>query len=236
MHTPYADKLPEWNEFPISSDWQTKEERDMSISAYNLTVACSVTSFSGFEAEEFNLNLLKRNAGGTSYFGVSMNEGRVSGSINAEVEERLQQIWTNAGRRLPVVGTFDLSHFLAEAKKSSWFDLAGPRQDLIARYGESYVLSMLLDFADLCMLLTSNADSKNEAPLRLVLSTTLPVVRIIPLSLDIDNLGISSACPHTFVASCNFVLEQTSGTQVLERLSHLCHPPLRREERHPVFQ
>lgn len=178
--------LPVWTELPISSDWQTTDERERSIRAYNLVVSCCVTSFSGFEAEEFNLNLLKRNAGGTSYFGVSMHDDRVSGPINSDVETRIQQLWTNLGRHLKWVASFDISSCLQKAKDATWFDLAGPSQDLIARYGESHVLALLLDFSDVSLSLIAPSDDGDKGTLRVVLSTILPLVSTYSASGDLD--------------------------------------------------
>ena len=188
--------LPGWTELPISSDWQTTDERERSISAYNLVVSCCVTSFSGFEVEEFNLNLLKRNAGGTSYFGVSMHDDRVSGPINADVETRIQKLWTNLGRHLKWVAAFDISSCLQSAKDTTWFDIAGPRQDLIARYGESHVLALLLDFSDVCLSLITTSDDGDNGTIRVVLSTILPIVSVFAPGGDVlffiaDHLHIS---------------------------------------------
>jgi hypothetical protein len=168
--------LQQWTVLPITSNWQTEDEREMSIRAYNLVVACCVTSFSGHEREEFNLNLLKRNPGGSSYFGISMHEGRVSGPINSDIEMKLQQLWMNLCQHVPFAASLDLSSSLEKAKESTWFDTTGPRQDLVARYGESCVLLLLLDYSDLCVSLAAAADRGNEETFRLALSTALPLV------------------------------------------------------------
>ena len=182
--------LQQWTELPITSDWQTEDEREMSICAYNLVVACCVTSFSGHEREEFNLNLLKRNPGGSSHFGISMHEGRVSGPITSDVEEKLQQLWLNLSQHAPFVASLDLSRSLEKAKEFTWYDTTGPRQDLVARYGESYALLLLLDYSDLCVSLAATADHKNEDTFRLAVSTVLPLVSAHSLLVCVFWLGV----------------------------------------------
>lgn len=171
--------LQQWTTVPVTSDWQTEEEREISIRAYNLVVACCVTNFSGYERDEFHLNLLKRKPGGTSYFGISMHEGRVSGSINEDVAMKVRKLWTMLRRHAPFAASLDLSTALELAKESEWFDTSGPDQNSVARYAENSALMLLLDYCDICVSLAATANHKDEKPFRLALSTVLPLVCLV---------------------------------------------------------
>lgn len=74
----YSD-VRTWKSFPLSSSWQNSFHEKISLRAYNLCVACCVTSFSGWEPCEFNLDQLRSSDADVNFFGVSLEGPCVGG-------------------------------------------------------------------------------------------------------------------------------------------------------------
>ncbi len=70
-----------WKTFPLPNEWQTDFERNLSIKAYNLCVACCVSAFSGWETEEFSVDKLRSRNDDTNFFGVTFANHRVVGEL-----------------------------------------------------------------------------------------------------------------------------------------------------------
>ena len=188
MHDLYASKsslMTEcWRYFPIPSSWQTDDHSIMSRSAYNLCVGCSVSSFSGWEKDEFTLNLMKKGRKET-FFGVHVQGTQVAGYVSNENEARLSTQWKVIEKLVPTLCSLDFDNAAANAKKSEWCkksmeNLESHFKDVsIACYGEDSALNVLLGFAHVALLIAEDEEDeiKSEGLLKNALSVILPVVR-----------------------------------------------------------
>ena len=52
----FADETSSWSSFPLPSSWQSASQRKISKQTYNLCIGCSVSTFSGWEIEEFTMD------------------------------------------------------------------------------------------------------------------------------------------------------------------------------------
>ena len=67
-----------WRAFPLPSSWQTNFHEKLSLRAYNLCVSSCVSSFSGWEPSEFNLDQMMRHSD-INFFGVTIEGPCVAG-------------------------------------------------------------------------------------------------------------------------------------------------------------
>lgn len=175
-----------WRHFPITSGWQTDELSIMSRSAYNLLVSCSVSSFSGWEREEFTLNLLKKNRKNT-FFGVDIAGQRVTGWMSDEATSYLSQLWQKIESLIPTLSALDFDNAAMNVKKSDWYQKAVQHLETefksipIACHGEESALNILFIFAHAALLMAKHEqdDVKTEVLLKYALSILLPTVRDI---------------------------------------------------------
>jgi hypothetical protein len=173
------DESSTFSSFPLPSSWQDEELRLLSTRAHNLCVASSVTNFSGWESEEFNLDLLQRK-GRSNYFGISLNDGRVLGHISVELAKGLSEIWSTASSAVGVE-----IDFAGSLEKASTFLMEDchveplPNNDDVATYGENHTLFVLVDYARLCFekaLTTDATAGERTKSTQLGLSLLLPIV------------------------------------------------------------
>ena len=72
------DETRNWTSFPLPSAWQSASHKVISKQTYNLCIGCSVSTFSGWEIDEFSINRMQkdrrkirsRGGDGQVYFGV----------------------------------------------------------------------------------------------------------------------------------------------------------------------
>jgi hypothetical protein len=173
------DESSTFSSLPLPSSWQDEELRLLSTLAHNLCVASSVTNFSGWESEEFNLDLLQRK-GRSSYFGISLNDGRVLGHISVELAKGIREIWIAASSAVGVE-----MDFAGNLEKASTFLVNDsnveplPNNDDVATYGESHALFVLMDYARLCFeraLATDATAAERTKSTQVGLSLLLPIV------------------------------------------------------------
>ncbi len=172
-----------WRHFPIPSSWQSDEHMIMSRSAYNLCVSCSVSSFSGWEREEFTLNLLRKNRKDT-FFGVNITGKHVAGWLNKDAESYLSEMWKNVEVLIPGLSSLDFDNAAANAKKVDWYIQAVESLDSkfkdvpIATHGEDSALNILFIFAHTALLLALKEQDKGkrDALLKHTISIILPSV------------------------------------------------------------
>jgi len=82
-------KYDTWKSYPLPNDWQTDFEKKLSTKTHNLCVACCVSTFSGWETEEFSVDKLRSRDDDTNLFGVTFANGRVAGEFSVATSERL---------------------------------------------------------------------------------------------------------------------------------------------------
>ncbi|KAI2511093.1 hypothetical protein MHU86_3405 [Fragilaria crotonensis] len=177
--TQFVDE-PTWLSFPFSSSWQDDCTRSLSLRVHNLCVANSVALFSGWEENEFTLDLMKRKRK-NNYFGITLNEGRIVGYLDADSSRRLAEAWLAAAG---VVGTtIDVADSIRKAAIFLHDDnhVARPPIDGedIAIYGEKDALAVFLEYAKRCLLVASATTSKIEQSnmIQIAMSVLLPVTQ-----------------------------------------------------------
>jgi hypothetical protein len=168
---------------PFPHDWQSNSHKAISRLVHNLCASCSVSAFSGWEREEFQLPLLKYRSE-ASFFGVTLSDSRVAGILDDEIEKRLALQWIEIEHICPTM-SFNFSDSLSIFQKSSWYmDTAVKRHNAfkgktIDLFGEKDALRILSSFADLCLSLakiSSTTDEDVDHLLNYSLSIILPMV------------------------------------------------------------
>lgn len=183
-----------WRHFPVPSDWQDDEHVVISRSAYNLCLAGAVSSFSGWEKDEFHLNLMKRNRQKVM-FGINIQGDKVAGLIDHERERQLTNIWLLIEDVIPSLTPIDFEDSMKNTKKTGWYkdalkSLHEFEGDQISSFGEDSGLNILLSFANVALLLANKEEDeiKQNALLKHALSIVLPAVSICCKNLCIiDN-------------------------------------------------
>ena len=115
-----------------------------------------------------------------NYFGITLNEGRIVGYLDADSSRRLAEAWLAAAG---VVGTtIDVADSIRKAAIFLHDDnhVARPPIDGedIAIYGEKDALAVFLEYAKHCLLVASATTSKLEQSnmIQIAMSVLLPVV------------------------------------------------------------
>jgi hypothetical protein len=180
-----TDKLPgiNWTEFPVQASWQEKVHRPLSLSVYNLSIACNVSLFSGWESEEFTLKLLRRRHG-HRHFGIHIHDKRVTGFLPTVLETEVSNQWAKIASMMPYFPKLNFLERVAGVKEKDWYaDEVENRKranasDPIARYAEDDGVALFFAFSSLCLRLAeseSDVDVRNQL-LKISLSILLPVV------------------------------------------------------------
>ena len=88
----YSTSVPveAWRSFPLPSNWQNGFHEAISLRAYNLCVSCCVSSFSGWEPNEFNLDQL-RSSDEVNLFLVSLEGPSSAGKFSDRVSLPLKK-------------------------------------------------------------------------------------------------------------------------------------------------
>jgi hypothetical protein len=176
-------KDQEWNSLPINTTWQAPEYRDISLRVYNLTVACNVSLFSGWEPEEFTFRLLRRRHG-HKHFGVHLRERRVTGYLNSRMEGEIARQWCEVRKLLPAFPDVKFDERVNAIKESEWYktEVEDRKTTLegtnIARYGEDSAEELYLAFSSLCLHLASS--EKKPMTINRLLHTSLSI--LLPVS------------------------------------------------------
>ena len=184
LYSSYSSLLSEsWRYFPIPSKWQSDEHAAMSRSAYNLSIASAVSSFSGWEKDEFTLDLLKRSRKDT-FFGIHLQGKKVAGFLNSNRERHLSNLWNLIETLIPTLTSLDFENGVSNAKKVDWYKKAMEnlennfKDESIATFGEDSALNILFIFAHIALLLAKQEDDdvKEDALIKHALSIVLPPV------------------------------------------------------------
>jgi hypothetical protein len=147
-----------WSSIPFSSSWQNEKHRLLSIRAHNMCVANSVAMFSGWEDSEFNLDLMRRK-GKNTYFGITLNEGRIIGHLNADTAKQLADAWevaeTVLGITIDFAGRLDTAATLLVS--DNHVDPPGGEAADVSIYGEKDALTVLISYAKQCFVIASSS-------------------------------------------------------------------------------
>ena len=170
--------------FPLLSSWQSTEFRTLSICTYNFAVACNVSLFSGWESEEFTMNILKRRHGHSRHFGVHIGDRRLAGCLPKTVEEELNRQWESWAKIHPSFPKLDFADKMKIVKRSEWFQAEIKsraetlRRGPIAHYAEEDALELFLGYAAMCIQLSSSETVRRVSTRcrQLALSIMLPLV------------------------------------------------------------
>lgn len=150
---------------------------------YNLTVACNVSLFSGWESDEFTFRLLRRRHG-HKHFGVHMRERRVTGYLNSTIEDEIGRQWGEVIKLLPSFPDIKFNERVQAVKESEWYktEVEDRKKSLegtdIARYGEESAEELYLAFSALCLHLASS--EKNTKVINRLLHASLSI--LLPVS------------------------------------------------------
>lgn len=175
--------VPQWSNFPFSSEWQTEALHVLSKRSLNLGASCNVSCFSGWENDEFDLKLIRRDEG-PSYFGVHLNERQVVGQLNSEKEILLASQWKMLSKLAPELPDLNFESTLKCVKHEDWYrhamlDFESKfRNTSIARYAEEEALDIILMYSKLSLkLATIEYDTeKKHCLLAVAMSIILPLV------------------------------------------------------------
>ena len=173
-----------WESFPIPGNWQTPFHEKISLKAHNLCVACCVSSFSGWEPNEFNLDLLRSRDNG-NLFAVSLSGPFIAGFLSDNVASAISEQWQYMQNILPNLEILRFDMRLSERTNSEWYqkvmrNMKKQSSDFckISSYGEADAIMSLLSFSMLCLIaaLHSEGVEKDEF-VKLSMSVLLPTVR-----------------------------------------------------------
>lgn len=171
----------QWTDFPIQSDWQNEAQHNVSKRVFNLAIGCSVSNFSGWETDEFNLDLMKRGSS-NRHFCVDIHGERVTGYLSPTVEAELADQWKKLGTLLPELPNFDFDANLVTAKSSSWYTKVMKSvdeiNDPVSMYGEEDGFSLFLSLSRLCLkaAISAASDTEKDALIQLAISVIIPLV------------------------------------------------------------
>ena len=183
-----------WRTFPLNHRWQNSFHEKISLRAHNLCAACCVSSFSGWEPSEFNLDTLRAVDGPTNFFGVTLEGESVAGFLPKAVASIVAEQWYHISAILPDLEVLPFESHLDERKKHGWYKKVIQNMEKqsidstkIALNNEEMGMRALLSFSSLCLIAAeeSEGDEKDEY-VKLSMSVLLPIVRffvVTPLAL-----------------------------------------------------
>jgi hypothetical protein len=181
-----AEAMPNISNLPIHADWLSTTRKAIALRAYNLAVSLNVARFSGWEDTEFRMELMRRRSNSSSYFGITMSDGMVSGLLDQHEGDILDQ-WDVVQEVLNQKPALSLRRLLEERKSSSWYRDAtesyekSRRGHRIAAQGEDFGLFILLSFSRACILSARKSkDTNRQSSLVLnALSVLLPLLQFV---------------------------------------------------------
>lgn len=169
-----------WSKFPLPSDWQSSSQKSLSTLAYNLSVGCCVSTFSGWCNDEFNLDLLtSRND--SNVFGLNMEGTWVAGFLSDEVSASVSRLWERISQILPNLEALRFDTQLNQRKEKEWhkrlISIVKKHTSKIASYREDDGLLILLSFSSICLVTAELSEGQEKDDLiQLALSVILPIV------------------------------------------------------------
>ena len=175
-----------WRTFPLNHRWQNSFHEKISLRAHNLCAACCVSSFSGWEPSEFNLDTLRTIEGPTNFFGVTLEGESVAGFLPKAVASIVAEQWYHISTILPDLEVLPFESYLDERRKLPWYQKVArniEKQTIdsskIALNAEEEGIRALLSFSSLCLIVAEESEGdEREEYVKLSVSVLLPIVRL----------------------------------------------------------
>ncbi|KAL9188503.1 hypothetical protein ACHAXT_006881 [Thalassiosira profunda] len=189
-HAGHASSLPPKNptveslqSFPLPCSWQTSLHKKLSLTAYNLCVACCVSSFSGWEPAEFNLDQLGHSE--INFFGVSFEGSSAAGFLPGSVVSMIAEQWDLLHTLLPNTEGLRYEALLNERSQTGWYQKAmktmgsrGIDPSKIPIYGEENAIRALLLYSMLCLVAAKECEGgEKDEFVKLSMSILLPMTQ-----------------------------------------------------------
>ena len=185
--------------FPLPCHWQTSFHEKLSLTTYNLCVACCVSAFSGWEPSEFNLDNLRDR--GANFFGVSLEGECVHGFVANSVAFSVAEQWELLSTLFPELERLPFERYLEEQTRLSWYKKVMANMEKqsidskkIVSYGEDDGIKALISFSRLCLIAAEgNEGDERQELLACSLSVLLPITQFcIDKPVWVSNIGTSS--------------------------------------------
>lgn len=167
---------------PIKAGWQSISHELISKRTYNLAIACQVSNFSGWEIDEFHLDMI-RSTNKENRFCVDIGDQRMRGPLTPDVEADLSNQWNVITGLVPQFTDFDFQAHLESAKSSSWYKkVVQDVGESMSAYGEKDAFQLFRTLSRLCLNAANSAKdiATRNSFLKLSLSVVLPLVSFIP--------------------------------------------------------
>lgn len=177
------DKVSDcWETFPLPCDWQSALQKSISILAYNLCVGCCVSTFSGWTADEFNLDEL-HTRDDSNVFGLNMEGAYVAGFLSKDAEDSLSTQWEYIRQILPRLEPLRYEAQLNQRKDKEWYQkvmgIVKRQSSKIGSFREVDGLMTLLSFSTLCLVAAKHFFEEKDNLLKLAMSIILPMVSLL---------------------------------------------------------
>ena len=147
--------LLDLNVIPVNSSWLTDDLVSLSTKAFNLCVGMNISNFSGWRMDKYMMKS-RSIVGFCSFFGISTDEGPISGYITESLERELTRNWDLLHAHYPSKVAFNFKRKLVILKNSDWYKEsrvkyhAHEEKQQICRFGEDRGLFALLHFVSIC--------------------------------------------------------------------------------------
>ena len=192
---------------PIKSSWLTTALKSMSTKVFNLCVGLNVSNFSGWQVKMFTMksrSLVEQ----CNYFGISTDEGPISGYLTAHLESEVTRIWDLVYTLYPDKVSFDFKRELGILKSSDRYKkcrskyIAQKESEPIFEFGEDCGLRVMLNFAYICLSIESSTCKRLHA---VAFSILLPATQfLLKEPLWDANIGINIATETAIIPQCQF--------------------------------
>lgn len=174
--------LNDVNVLPSCSSWMSPTLKQIAMRCFNLCIATNVTYFSGWEAEEFSIRLMRKGLG-PNFMGISMKGSKVTGTLSVEVEDSLLVQWRLVQNLASSSFTSQIEATLRETLDSSSYKESkkklsiASKQHPISCNGEDAALCLLVSFSHTCLLwaVETSENSVQTSLFCLSLSILIPV-------------------------------------------------------------
>jgi len=178
----YASEI--WESFPLVSEWQLPFHKHISLKTFNLCVASCVSSFSGWEPNEFHLDSLRSRDNG-NIFGISISGPSVAGFLSSYITDEIGSQWRMVNSILQNLESVEYERNLSRRMNAEWYQKVkdnlkkkGSEKNTIACFGEHDALRILLSFSNLSLIAAKHSDEdQKDGFMRLSMSVLLPLTQ-----------------------------------------------------------
>ncbi len=194
---------------PIKSSWLTTTLESMSKKVFNLCVGLNVSNFSGWQMKMFMMksrSLVEQ----CNYFGISTDEGPISGYLPESLESEITRIWDLVYALYPDKVSFDFKRELGNIKSSDRYKtcrakyIAQKESEPIFEFGEDRGLRVMLNFAYICLSIEDKSSTSKRLH-AVAFSVLLPATQfLLKEPLWDANVGINIASETAIVPQGQF--------------------------------